>query len=264
MAPSKALLSVYSTIMIVMVISVSQFAILSLREANPFYRQSFSFSFYNTSVLNLETTEETLVNPKMLLDAVYSTLAEKPSVEIFNAITPILNEARVKPIPEPVKEIVKETVSVPKKEEVKITPPKTSEKPKQTKSKAVYQRPLDDGVGVFTSRFGKRTLNGQTRLHAGIDIAAPKGSSIYAAKGGEITRAGWASGYGLLIEIKHTDGTFTKYAHCSKLLMKVGDKVDQGTEIAKVGNTGRSTGSHLHFEIIKNGKPINPYSYVKW
>lgn len=197
------------------------------------------------------------------MDAVYGVLSERPAVEIFNAATPILNETREKPKPVIKEEIVEKTVTAPKKEDVKAAVVKQpAEKPKQTK--AEYQRPLPEKTGIFTSRFGKRTLNGQTRLHAGIDIAAPKGSPIYAAKEGRITRAGWASGYGLLIEIEHPNGTFTRYAHCSKLLMKAGDKVNQGTEIAQVGSTGRSTGSHLHFEIIKNGKPVNPYGYVKW
>lgn len=110
--------------------------------------------------------------------------------------------------------------------------------------------------GVFTSGYGWRW----GRMHKGIDIAAPIGTPIVAAADGEVTYAGWNSGgYGNLVDIRHADGSLTRYAHNSRILVKRGQKVRQGQLIAEMGSTGRSTGPHLHFEIRKPGKgAINP------
>lgn len=100
-------------------------------------------------------------------------------------------------------------------------------------------------------------------MHYGIDIAAPAGTAIKAADGGKVTYAGWKGSYGYLVEIDHENGYVTRYAHCSKIEVKVGSRVYKGQIIARVGSTGRSTGSHLHFEVLKNGVHVNPYGYVK-
>ncbi|SHJ96262.1 peptidoglycan DD-metalloendopeptidase family protein [Tepidibacter formicigenes] len=134
--------------------------------------------------------------------------------------------------------------------------------------KGTKKRPSYMAYGVFsnptrgklTSRFGKRW----GRIHTGIDIAAPKGTIIKAADGGTVTFSGTQSGYGKLVIIDHGNGYKTYYAHCSKLLVKKGDKVAKGQSIAKVGSTGRSTGNHLHFEVRKKGTPVNPLTYVKY
>ena len=103
--------------------------------------------------------------------------------------------------------------------------------------------------GVFTSGFGWRW----GRMHQGIDIANLTGTPIMASKDGIVTHAGWMGGYGYLVEISHSDGASTRYAHNSKLLVRKGQLVPQGATIAKMGSTGRSTGPHLHFEIRKKG-----------
>lgn len=113
--------------------------------------------------------------------------------------------------------------------------------------------------GRLSSPFGQRW----GRMHRGIDIAKDHGSDIQAADGGEVTFSGVMGTYGNMIEIDHGNGYKTRYAHCSKLLLSPGDKVYQGQVIAKVGSTGRSTGPHLHFEVIKNGVHQNPSGYVK-
>lgn len=114
-------------------------------------------------------------------------------------------------------------------------------------------------AGVITSRFGTR--NG--RLHSGIDIADKTSTEIYAAKSGNVVFAGYSSsGYGNLVRIKHSDGYETYYAHCSSILVSVGDYVEQEQLIAKVGMTGNATGPHVHFEIRVDGKAINPYEYI--
>ena len=112
--------------------------------------------------------------------------------------------------------------------------------------------------GTISSRFGRRTRNN----HQGIDIAAPVGTPIKAADGGTVTFSGWQSGYGYLIIINHGNGYQTYYGHCSALHSKVGDKVEKGEHIANVGNTGVSTGPHLHFEVRVDGVPQNPANYV--
>lgn len=113
--------------------------------------------------------------------------------------------------------------------------------------------------GRLTSAYGARW----GRTHRGIDIAAASGSPIKAADGGTVTNAGWHSTYGNTIDINHGNGLVTRYAHASKLLVKKGDKVYKGQVIAKVGSTGRSTGPHLHLEVLKNGVNQNPSKYVK-
>ena len=115
--------------------------------------------------------------------------------------------------------------------------------------------------GRITSRFGaNESIRDHT--HKGIDIAAPKGTPIQATASGQVTYAGWMSGYGYLVRISHGNGIETYYGHCSKLYVEKGDMVEAGEKIAAVGSTGNSTGNHLHFEIRKNGKQINPQTYV--
>lgn len=112
--------------------------------------------------------------------------------------------------------------------------------------------------GTLTSRYGTRW----GRLHAGIDLAAPIGTYIKAADGGKVTFAGYNGSLGYMVAIDHGGGRVTWYGHCSKLFVKKGDRVYQGQHIANVGNTGRSTGPHLHFEVHINGKTKNPLNYL--
>lgn len=112
--------------------------------------------------------------------------------------------------------------------------------------------------GVVTSRFGARW----GRTHTGIDIGAPTGTPIKAAAGGTVIFSGWKGTLGKLVVVSHGNGVQTYYAHCSSLLVSSGQTVSAGQLIAKIGNTGRSTGPHLHFEIRSNGYAINPQSYI--
>lgn len=98
--------------------------------------------------------------------------------------------------------------------------------------------------------------------HTGVDFAATKGTQIYAYKSGTVVRASWNGGYGKCIEIQHSNGVKTRYAHCSGFNVSVGQQVTQGQLIGFVGSTGNSTGPHLHFEIMINGSFVNPLNYI--
>lgn len=113
-----------------------------------------------------------------------------------------------------------------------------------------------------TSSWGTRTLMGSTRHHSGLDLAAPSGTAIYSTGPGVVTKSGWGTGYGNYVEIDHGNGYMTRYAHASKLNVSVGDYVNAGQRIANVGCTGRCTGPHLHFEVVKAGKRQNPATYL--
>lgn len=112
--------------------------------------------------------------------------------------------------------------------------------------------------GTITSRFGYRWGN----IHPALDIAAPSGTPIKASDGGTVSFAGMKPSYGYIVEINHGGNRVTRYAHCSKLLVKTGEKVYQGMHIANVGSTGDSTGPHVHFEVLINGVNKNPLSYL--
>lgn len=111
----------------------------------------------------------------------------------------------------------------------------------------------------FTSGYGQRW----GRAHQGIDMAGPVGTPIFSTADGVVTYAGWQRGYGNLIKIQHELGTETRYGHLSKIRVKVGQKVSRNSLIGDMGNTGRSTGPHLHYEVRVDGKAVNPMSFIK-
>lgn len=130
-----------------------------------------------------------------------------------------------------------------------------------TKERPEYIWPAS---GRISSRFGPRNIAVGSKNHKGIDIAASYGSDIVAAKAGTVIYAQWnSSGYGYLVKIEHEDGDVTYYAHNSSLTVSVGDEVQQGDVIAKAGSTGRSSGTHCHFEIRVDGTPVNPLDYLE-
>ncbi len=118
--------------------------------------------------------------------------------------------------------------------------------------------------GRFTSGFGQRTspLTGQREFHKGIDISAARGTPVYAPASGVVARAETFSSYGKVVEIDHGFGLRTRYAHLHKIEAKKGDKIYRGDLIGRVGSTGRSTASHLHYEVYINGKLTDPVRYI--
>lgn len=123
-------------------------------------------------------------------------------------------------------------------------------------------RPVDKGWQ--SSGFGRRVdpFSGQMVLHAGLDFAAPKGSKVRAVAGGVVVFAGRRGAYGNLVEINHGNGYSTRYAHSSNNLVAVGDVVRKGDVVATVGASGRATGPHVHFEVLKDGSSVDPARYV--
>lgn len=125
--------------------------------------------------------------------------------------------------------------------------------------------PLPAANNVVTCKYGMRThpITGVYKLHTGVDLRATKGTNIYAANNGTVTTATYNKAYGNYVVIDHGGGVATLYAHMSKINVSRGQTVTQGTVIGLVGSTGYSTGPHLHFEVIRNGKYTNPIDEFK-
>ena len=119
--------------------------------------------------------------------------------------------------------------------------------------------------GWLSSYYGMRThpLSGRKEMHKGIDFAGKMGGGVIAVAKGVVTYAGKKYGYGQVIDIAHGNGFTTRYAHNSKLLVSVGDTVEKGFQIAEIGSSGRSTGPHVHFEVLKNGRQVNPTKFIR-
>jgi murein DD-endopeptidase MepM/ murein hydrolase activator NlpD len=118
---------------------------------------------------------------------------------------------------------------------------------------------------AFTSGYGVRSdpFRGRAAMHAGIDLAGPLGTPIYATADGIVGRSQWVNGYGNLVELDHGRGIQTRYGHLSKALVQAGQQVKRGDMIALMGSTGRSTGSHLHYEVRLDGKAVNPVPFMQ-
>ena len=151
------------------------------------------------------------------------------------------------------REIVKEEIIEAPVKEIII---KGTKEPPKTMATGTFLMPTR---GRISSRYGMR--NGS--MHRGLDIASRSGTDVKAADGGKVVFTGYKGAYGNLVEIDHENGYKTRYAHNSKILVKTGERVYKGQTIAKMGSTGRSTGSHLHFEVLVNGSNKNPSNYVK-
>ncbi len=133
---------------------------------------------------------------------------------------------------------------------------------------AAFKLPFDMPLKTafrMTSSFGRRSdpINGSGRMHEGEDFAGDYGSPIYTPADGTVTFAGWSGGYGRLIKIKHAFGIETRYGHLSQIRVDVGQKVSRGDRIGDMGNSGRSTGTHLHYEVRLSGSAVNPMTFIR-
>jgi len=117
----------------------------------------------------------------------------------------------------------------------------------------------------ISSNFGYRAdpMTGRTAFHGGIDFAGTEGSDVYSVADGVVTYSGQRTGYGNVVEINHGDGLVTRYAHARAVAVKAGDMVSKDQLVAYMGSTGRSTGTHLHYEVLRNGKQIDPTTFIR-
>lgn len=120
--------------------------------------------------------------------------------------------------------------------------------------------------GYVSSAFGARTdpFTGEAAIHQGVDFAAAEGSAVYTTAAGVVTWAGERFGYGKMVEVEHAGGYRTRYAHAKSVKVQVGQLVTKGQQVATLGNTGRSTGPHVHYEVLKNGAHIDPMIFVNY
>ena len=243
---------------------------------------------YNISVDNLQKAnpkldpnkikigqELNLVVPKPLVSVKTTELAEykedipfEQKVEFSSSLYKDQTTVKVKGVYGK-RDIVAEVIKINGLENSrKVISEKITAEPKtQVVVKGTKEVPPKKGTGTFSmptrgslsSRFGSRWGS----RHEGIDLAAPIGTSVYAADGGVVIWAGTNGAYGKLVKVDHGGGYVTYYGHLSKYFVEEGDKIYKGQKIAAVGNTGRSTGPHLHFEIRKNGTPVNPLNLVR-
>lgn len=160
--------------------------------------------------------------------------------------------------------VEKEVKPIIKEIEVKVPDYVNTEKKKNQKENISYDHPLKNSKFRLSSPFGFRIhpIYKTKRFHSGTDYAASKGIPIYSISDGTVIRAGITRGYGNYIVIEHGNGLKSAYAHMSTMNVKNGDKVKKGDKIGGVGMTGSATGNHLHFEVIKNNKKVNPKLYV--
>jgi murein DD-endopeptidase MepM/ murein hydrolase activator NlpD len=138
---------------------------------------------------------------------------------------------------------------------------------------AILQRELHEQIvpdgrpvrrGFMSSPYGVRQdpFTGHSSFHKGVDFAASRGSDVIAVAAGIVTASGYHAGYGGVVEVSHGDGYVTRYAHNEKVVVEVGQTVARGDNLATMGSTGRSTGPHVHFEVLFKGRPVNPLSYI--
>jgi murein DD-endopeptidase MepM/ murein hydrolase activator NlpD len=127
-----------------------------------------------------------------------------------------------------------------------------------------FAQPVVDD-GRYTSKFGGRRdpINGQWAMHSGLDYAGPEGTAILATADGVVVEAGSNAGYGEMVQIRHEFGVETVYAHLNQIRVEVGEGVQRGARIGDMGSTGRSTGSHLHYEVRLNGAALNPMKFIE-
>jgi len=130
--------------------------------------------------------------------------------------------------------------------------------------KTPFAQPVNGNVR-YTSSFGPRRdpKTGRSRMHEGSDFAGSHGTPIMATADGVVIHAGWQGGYGRLVKIRHEFGIETRYAHLSNIRVREGQRVSRGDRIGDMGNSGRSTGTHLHYEVRISGRPVNPMTYIK-
>lgn len=220
-------------------------------------------------LISVVTIEESIYSKNIQYDVVYEDSSSYYKGDYRTKISGIYGELEI------VADVYKENGVEVKREvlsETVLKKPRTKVVYKGTKNPpprigtGTFDYPFDTSRGRVTSGFGMRyhPVYRDYRRHTGIDIAMSSGSPIYAADGGRVVYVGYNGGYGMMIKINHGENIETIYAHLSKYYVNVGDKVFKGEKIGLSGNTGTSTGPHLHFEVRKLGTPIDPKKYLSF
>ncbi len=132
----------------------------------------------------------------------------------------------------------------------------------QLKKRKLFKVPTNGWVAGRPFGWRMHPIHKVIKFHKGIDMKCPKNTPIFAAADGEVVYTGWGNGYGKMIKIKHENGYLTLYAHCSKIYVRIGDKIKDRQVIGRVGDTGLTTCAHLHFEVRTNGKPVDPMKFL--
>lgn len=245
---------------------------LSLEAATPEFREKMEMALEenngNAIVLDFEVFYEETVRESVPYETEYredSTLFEGQEVVIVSGKTGTAdNTYKVKYIngEETGRELIEQSIiREPRTSVVKVGTRVIPEKMDEDERGSKYMiNPVP--AALVTSHFGWRVLRGRSDHHDGLDLAAPKGTPIYAAASGEVIYAGYNGSYGNYIKIRHPDGLVTLYAHCSELFVKTGDTVSQADEIALVGSTGNSTGYHCHLEVYDDGVRVDPEKFI--
>lgn len=236
----------------------------TIKETGTVYYRYYAIAESNDEKLYLATFEEADNTIKELKDKDSSNYSELTIIEKYESEIPEITTEE-------------DAISNLYKEKSKVTTNSTTSKSttkyssagsgKVSTSRELNNSKVSIGIslikpvsGVLTSRYGYRW----GRTHTGIDIGVPTGTPVKASASGTVTFAGWKGSLGNLVVISHGNGVQTYYGHNSKILVKAGQSVSQGEVIAKAGSTGRSTGSHVHFEIRVNGSAYNPLGYVSY
>lgn len=218
---------------------------------------------YTAYGITIDGNIETYVATEKEADKVVADLQkeyeDKMAVEI--GVKQVFEKERIKTVEDKVAiaNLKEDNLDVKLKKLEKQEEQEKNKKVESSKKVVVAVRPVSGGT--ITSRYGERS-SVRSSTHTGLDIAVKKGTAIKAAASGTVTFAGYKGSYGYMVKIECDNGYEMWYAHCSKLYVKKGQRVSAGTKIAAVGSTGNSTGPHLHFEIRKNGKTINPQKYM--
>lgn len=210
-------------------------------------------------MVNVSVTQDVVLAQKIPFRTIYkddssmykgTTKVLKPGQPGFKEVTYRVTQTNGSEIQ---RDIINEEVVEEPEDQVVVRGTKTPPVPVGT---GRFMWPVAGG-GRVTSRFGWR----RGGFHYGLDIGSPRGTAVLPADDGKVTHAGWLGSYGILVTIDHGNGYVTKYAHNSAVQVSVGQRVQKGQQIARIGSTGYSTGPHLHFEIIRNGSHLNPLSF---
>ncbi|GEM_PF-6670388 len=225
-------------------------------------------SYADNQFMPLKPAEHTLIHGKKFMGlggGKDPIRLEREKQEFFNLRRSLALPAPTHIEPKPIKEQATEALKQPA-EPVKSVDEELFSSTELKSDPIEHIWPIDENVkSRISSPFGYRThpITKKYAFHAGLDIAAPKGTAVIASESGEVTDIGIHKNLGNYVKVTHADYTYSLYGHLDKITAKIGHNVRQGQKIGEVGSTGRSTGPHLDYSLRKDGKPVDPIKYLK-